>query len=214
MSEYSLTIKIAGVSPQPAVNPSRERILDAAARVMRERGLANATTKLIAVAAGYSEAMLYKHFTDKQELFLAVLEERTPPARIDLAAAGHGNLTENLTNLVEHLMAFFTQTFPIAASIFGAPELLSQHRDGVAAHGRGPSGPVMAVQSYLDAEQAEGRLGTGADTASAARLLVGAAFHQGFLAAFEGLDNVPDAAGKASGIAVMIASALHGTEAT
>ncbi len=179
---------------------------------MRERGLANATTKLIAAAAGYSEAMLYKHFTDKQELFLAVLEERTPPVRIDLTAAGNGDLTENLVSLVEQLMGFFTLTFPIAASVFGAPDLLAQHRDGVAAHGRGPAGPVLAVQSYLEAERAKGRLGSGADTASAAHLLVGAAFHQGFLAAFEGLDSVPDAAAKAGGIAATIAAALHKPE--
>lgn len=194
---------------QPPVKPSRERILDAAALVMRERGLANATTKLIAAAAGYSEAMLYKRFTDKQDLFLAVLEERTPPVRIDVASAGHGDLTENLANLVEQLMGFFTQTFPIAASVFGAPELLAQHRNGVTAHGRSPAGPVLTVQSYLDAEQTKGRLGQGADTTSAARLLVGAAFHQGFLAAFNGLDNVPDAATTAGGIAATIATALQ-----
>jgi AcrR family transcriptional regulator len=47
--------------------PASERILDAAA-AMREKGLANITTKAIAAAAGYSEAMLYKHFADKQEL--------------------------------------------------------------------------------------------------------------------------------------------------
>jgi AcrR family transcriptional regulator len=192
------------VTDRPAGNPSRERILDAAAQVMRDKGLANATTKLIAAAAGYSEAMLYKHFADKQELFLAVLEERTPSVRIDVASAGHGDLTQNLADLVEQLMSFFTQTFPIAASVFGAPELLAQHRHGVTSHGRGPSGPLLAVQSYLDAERAAGRIAADADTATAARLLVGAAFHQGFLAAFEGLDDVPDAAPKAAGIAMAV----------
>jgi AcrR family transcriptional regulator len=195
--------------PRPVVNSSRERILDAAARVMREKGLASTTTKLIAAAAGYSEAMIYKHFADKQQLFLAVLEERTPPVRIDMASAGHGDLTQNLTELVEQLMSFFAHTFPIAASVFGAPELLTQHRLGVTTHGRGPLVPVLAVRSYLDAEQAKGRIAADADTAAAARLLVGTAFHQGFLAAFAGRDDVPDAQTTATGIAAVIASAVR-----
>jgi len=55
---------------------ARDTILDAAAQVMREKGLARATTKEIARTAGYSEALLYKHFADKQEIYLAVLHER------------------------------------------------------------------------------------------------------------------------------------------
>jgi AcrR family transcriptional regulator len=197
------------VSRPSIAKPARERILDAAARVMREQGLANATTKLIAAAAGYSEAMLYKHFADKQELFLAVLQERTPPIRIGAAAAGHGDLTQNLAGLVGQLMSFFAQTFPIAGSIFGSPELLARHREGVTSRGRGPSGPLLAVCSYLEAERAAGRLAPAADIDTAARLLVGAAFHQGFLAAFDGLDHVPDAAAKASGVAAAVVSALQ-----
>src|ERR1700679_3578661 len=57
---------------------TRDRILDAAAHVMRTRGFARTTTKEIARAAGFSEATLYKHFQDKTDLFLAVLKERLP----------------------------------------------------------------------------------------------------------------------------------------
>ena len=208
MSEYLLTI-LVNVNPELPAKPARARILDAAARVMREKGLANTTTKLIAAAADYSEAMLYKHFADKQELFLAVLEERTPPVRIDPAAVGHGDLTGNLAQLAEQLMSFFAHTFPIAASIFSSPALLVDHRQGVASHGRGPRAPLVSVRAYLDAERDHGRLKADADTDTAAKLLVGAAFHQGFLAAFDGLDHVPDAAAKAADFAAAIAKILH-----
>lgn len=57
---------------------SREEIVAAAASVMREQGYAHATTKAIAQAAGYSEALLYKHFRDKAALFLAVLKRNCP----------------------------------------------------------------------------------------------------------------------------------------
>ncbi len=56
---------------------TRDVILDAAAGILRERGLANTTTRQIAAAAGYSEATLYKHFADKADLLLAVLRERS-----------------------------------------------------------------------------------------------------------------------------------------
>ena len=48
---------------------TRDRILDAAARIMRTEGVARATTKQIASEAGYSEATLYKHFSDKATAF-------------------------------------------------------------------------------------------------------------------------------------------------
>ncbi|OZB84193.1 TetR/AcrR family transcriptional regulator [Microbacterium sp. 13-71-7] len=195
---------MAASLPSPS---SRERILDAALLVMRERGLANTTTKLIAAQAGLSEAMLYKHFADKQQLFLSVLRERAPRARFEGDAGGE-SLAAGLAALVSDLMAFFTRTFPIAASIFGSPALLAEHRAGVAAHGGGPATVIDGVRARLVAEQDAGRIRADADTASAARVLVGAAFHQGFLAAFEGLDAVPDAESIAAGIVDTVLPAL------
>jgi AcrR family transcriptional regulator len=169
------------------VKPARERILDAAAVVMREKGVANTTTKAIAAAAGYSEAMLYKHFADKQELFLILLKERLPGVRPRLAAPGWGDLATNLAGIVEQLMNYYADLFPMSVSIFSAPELLVQHREGIARHGGfGPVGPVRMLTNYLDAEREAGRIRSDADVTSAAHLLVGAAFHQGFLAAYEG----------------------------
>jgi AcrR family transcriptional regulator len=188
------------------VKPARERILDAAAAVMREKGLTSSTTKAIAAQAGYSEALLYKHFADKQDLFLSVLKERVPQVR--LATPGDGDLAERLTAVTEQLMGFFVQTFPIAASVFGSPELLAQHREAITGRGYGPGAPVRRVQAYLVAEQEAGRVGAGSDTTAAARVLVGAAFHQGFLAAFDGLGAVRDARAVAAGIVTTVLPAL------
>jgi AcrR family transcriptional regulator len=196
--------------PQAAeVKPARERILDAAASVMREKGVANTTTKAIAAAAGYSEAMLYKHFADKQELFLLVLKERLPGIRPALAAAGTGDLAANLAAIVEQLMNYFAELFPMSVSVFSTPELLVQHRDGVKRHGGlGPSAPILMLASYLDAERDAGRVGPTADTTAAAQVLVGVAFHQGFLAAFEGKSSVADAANLASAAVAAVLPAL------
>ncbi|WP_166845846.1 TetR/AcrR family transcriptional regulator [Isoptericola sp. BMS4] len=174
---------------------ARERILDAAATVLRERGLARATTKEIARAAGCSEALLYKHFADKQELFLGVLHERAP--RLDgpddvARTAGTGTVSENLTDLVRRLLAFYAQSFPMAASILGSPELLAAHRAGVRRLGAGPAEPALRLQAYLDAEAARGRLPDDVDTAATARTLAGAALFEAFLATYEGSAGVPE----------------------
>jgi AcrR family transcriptional regulator len=197
------------VKPARELKPARERILDAAAAVMREKGLTSTTTKAIAAAAGYSEALLYKHFADKQDLFLCVLKERVPQVHLD--SPGDGDLAGNLTGIVEQLMGFFVQTFPIAASIFGSPELLAQHRQAITGRGYGPAAPVHRVQAYLDAERQAGRIRAACDTTSAARLLVGAAFHQGFLAAFDGFRTVGDAHAIAAGIVATVLPALAET---
>jgi AcrR family transcriptional regulator len=182
------------MASDPGVKPARERIVDAAATVMREKGLTNATTKAIAAEAGYSEAMLYKHFADKQQLFLAVLSERMRPAAPPIFTPGEGDVADNLAQIVEQLMAYFAELFPMSASLFGSPDLLAQHRDGIAKHGGDPSGPIRMVQRYLDAERDTGRIPADVDTDAVAQLLVGAAFQQGFLAAFAGTTAVRSAA--------------------
>jgi AcrR family transcriptional regulator len=176
------------------VKPARERILDAAAVVMKQKGVANTTTKAIAAEAGYSEAMLYKHFADKQELFLLLLKERLPLVHPRLAAPGWGDLAENLADIVAQLMNYYAELFPMSVSIFSAPDLLRQHREGIERHGAmGPIGPVRMLTNYLGAERDAGRLRPDADTTAAAQMLVGVAFHQGFLAAYQSKTEVEGA---------------------
>jgi AcrR family transcriptional regulator len=165
---------------------TRERILDAAAQVMHDRGLAASTTREIARAAGYSEATLYKHFADKQEIFLSVLRERLPRLGDVDDLAGRHTVTANLELIVDRLLRFYARSFPIAASIFSQPELLASHRDSLAARGAGPRSPVDALVGYLDAERRQGRIPPETDVEAAAALLAGAAFQHAFFANFEG----------------------------
>jgi AcrR family transcriptional regulator len=53
----------------------RDAILDAARTVFARRGYHGASTADIAIAAGCSEPMLYKHFSSKQGLFVAALQQ-------------------------------------------------------------------------------------------------------------------------------------------
>jgi AcrR family transcriptional regulator len=207
---------------------TRDRILDAAAHVMRTRGFARTTTKEIARAAGYSEATLYKHFQDKTDLFLAVLKERLPSLSSTLSAlsaaidadagtqatggtpatpgtlantdnnrpttAASESLASRLTVTARGAIAFYEASFPISASVFSDPELLSAHRVAVTGRGGGPQYPLEALARYLRLEQGRGRIRPGADCDAAASLLLGSCFQYAFLRCFAQLPPDPDAA--------------------
>lgn len=116
------------------------------------------------ILAGYSEATLYKHFDDKQEIFLCVIKERMPSFSSPLERVGTATVRTNVTAILEQLMQFYVLTFPIAASIFGSPELLAVQRDGMRGRNAGPEGPVHAMRAYLDREVGGGRLPIATDT--------------------------------------------------
>jgi AcrR family transcriptional regulator len=79
---------------------TRELLLDAAEEVFAAKGFEGAALDEIADAAGYTRGAIYKHFTNKEDLFLAVntrfnerflsgfldlIDPATPPEDIDLA---------------------------------------------------------------------------------------------------------------------------------
>jgi AcrR family transcriptional regulator len=54
----------------------RLQILRIAMRLFSQRGFRGTTTKEIAVAAGVSEAMVFRHFATKEELYSAILDHK------------------------------------------------------------------------------------------------------------------------------------------
>ena len=55
---------------------TRARLLDAAGQVFARRGFHAATVDEVADAAGYTKGAVYSNFTSKDELFLALLDQR------------------------------------------------------------------------------------------------------------------------------------------
>jgi len=176
--------------PETAKHPTRERILDAAAAVMRERGLGNASIKAIAERADCSVALLYKYFDDQQAIYLGVLTERL--GGFDILPVATDDPRADLAVAVERLMAFYAGSFPISASIFSTPGLLTSWRAGIVARsGGGPQHPLDLVEHLVRERLPE------LDAAAVSALLVGAAFQAAFLACFDGLDAVPGAGDRA-----------------
>lgn len=54
----------------------REQILQIAMRLFSEKGFRGTTTKEIANAAGVSEAIIFRHFANKDELYSAILDHK------------------------------------------------------------------------------------------------------------------------------------------
>jgi AcrR family transcriptional regulator len=59
-----------------ASDERRDQILQVAMRLFAERGFRGTTTKEIAQAAGVSEAMVFRHFANKNELYRAIIDHK------------------------------------------------------------------------------------------------------------------------------------------
>ncbi len=56
----------------------REQIIDAALRVFAQKGFVRATNRDVAHEAGITTGLIYYYFRSKEDLFRAILEERSP----------------------------------------------------------------------------------------------------------------------------------------
>src|SRR5882724_1590195 len=65
-----------GNGARMAGDERRLQILKVAMRLFSQRGFRGTTTKEIARAAGVSEAMVFKHFATKDELYGAILDNK------------------------------------------------------------------------------------------------------------------------------------------
>ncbi len=72
--------------PQQRAQETRQRILDAARQVFARRGYGEATVEEIAAEAGVSNGALYHHFSSKEELFRAILENHMREHKIEIGA--------------------------------------------------------------------------------------------------------------------------------
>ncbi|MFJ9370780.1 TetR/AcrR family transcriptional regulator [Nocardia sp. NPDC101769] len=164
---------------------TRDQILDAAAEIMRNRGVVEATTKEIAKAAGYSEAALYKHFSDKEDLILNVLQHRMPGPAAARPEPGSATVEANLTAFARAALTFYQQSLPLLGGLLAQPKRMAAHRDSMRRHGAGPGHAITGIAAYLRAEQQLGRIDAEAEVDAAAALLDGTCFHQAFLRFYE-----------------------------
>lgn len=160
-----------------AIRDVRERLFDAAERILVESGPSALTSRAVTDTAGCAKGVLHRHFDDFDDFLAAFVLDRAHrlDARTALlrGQAGRGGVVDNLTDALTDL---FT-------SIAVAVVALVTFRDGLRARLRRdlPAGvPVLTeavdrIGAYLAAERDLGRLRPDADVDALAPTLIGTA---------------------------------------
>src|SRR5439155_23407041 len=122
VSEYSHTLRGENMAGE-----TRQKILDAAEKLLLLKGLGRVTTKEIARETGLSEGALYRHFEHKEEVLFAVLTKHLPTFLeiFQTHVAGTGSVSENLEAIALAAIEYYGQLIPMSASFFADTELLA-----------------------------------------------------------------------------------------
>lgn len=187
---------------------TRQKILDAAQRLLETDGLARLTTKELAAAAGCAEGTLFKHFRRKEDIVLAVVRENAPRFRDAVSQLGDANrsVEKNLEELARMCIRFSEKLIPLGASLLGDSALLARHR--TLDPGRGPKDTFELIAEYVAQEQRAGRVAAGVDPLSVALLLFGPCFQRVFIRQVVGKNPPPTDDRKF--ITALVAAIMHG----
>jgi AcrR family transcriptional regulator len=174
---------------------TRDRLLDAAARVIRERGITGATIREIARAAGVAEGSVYNHFRDKNELITAVHLERMTALKLSQAvhrlvtSVGRGSVAAHLEALAADAVAAYAELVPFSASLAADADAAAPVRRELTRRRLGPFRAHEAVAAYLRIEEEQGRLELRMPPLITSASLLGACHEYAFLQLFG--DDVP-----------------------
>ncbi len=170
---------------------TRQRILDAAQRLLETGGLARLTTKELAHAADCAEGTLFKHFRSKEDIILAVVMENAPRFRDAVSHSRRASrpVEKNLEDIALACIRFSEKLIPLGACLLGDAALLERHRK--LEPGRGPKEAFQLIADYVAQEQAAGRIDARAAPASVALLLFGPCFQRVFIRQVVGKDPAP-----------------------
>jgi AcrR family transcriptional regulator len=151
---------------------TRERILQAAARVYAQHGFRGATTRLIAIEAGVNEVSLFRTFGSKAALFEAMMQSHAVPPVLDLPQQPSDPQAE-LTPWCEALLAHMRQWRSIIRKSFGE---LEERPEAAVAMCEGPNCAAAALAAYVGRLQAAGLADETADVATAVSMFISSMF--------------------------------------
>jgi AcrR family transcriptional regulator len=184
MSERSLMVETIGTRPT-----LRRRIIDATDALIREHGLAGATTREIARAAGCAEGSIYVHFEDKIDLVIAVIVEREPhfAELLELPAkAGSDTVEANLVPWAEELLELLRDNQPIFFALLGDRNVFARFKERLRERQTGLVAVFQAAAGYVEAEQRLGRIDARVVPEVVASILIGACRDHTFTGALAG----------------------------
>lgn len=144
----------------PSTPDTRERLLEAAARVIARDGLNGSTTREIAREAGVNEVTLFRHFQTKDRLIAAVVARnfgREGEGQQPQAPAPTGDLRADLQATAAVYDRLFTENLPLIRTMLG--EIHHHHCRQERAVFKGIFLPLKAaLQERLESARAAGEL--------------------------------------------------------
>jgi AcrR family transcriptional regulator len=173
--------------PRKIRDPSaRERIVEAATRVVAAEGVQGATVRAIAAAAGVSTGFITHYFEDKHELIVAVLARNNQvAARRVLHAARTGTGLERLRAAVAAVLpldAARRESWQVWVAVWGHASPEDELAEGYRA---GWTGLRTIFAELLEQARSEGELRDGIDVSYEAERLVTMLAGTGLLAGVE-----------------------------
>jgi AcrR family transcriptional regulator len=168
----------------------RRRIIEAADALIREHGLAGATTREIARAAGCAEGSIYVHFEDKIDLVIAVIVEREPffADLLELPAkAGEDTVEANLVPWTEELLQLLRDNQPIFFALMSDRGVFARFKERIRERQTGIVAVFKAAADYVRAEQELGRIDPSVQPDVVATILIGASRDHTFSGALRGV---------------------------
>ncbi|MFJ9693740.1 TetR/AcrR family transcriptional regulator [Kitasatospora sp. NPDC101183] len=157
----------------------RERLFDAAERVLERGGPAGLTNRAVTEEAGCAKGLLYNHFTDLDDFVTQLVLNRFRQVAEELAPlptlAGTGEVLGHLAGAARTLLG--SNGPALTAAAMSRPGVAARVREEWAGGAPGPGAVEGLIADYLAAEQRLGRVREEADRAVIALAIVGTVHH-------------------------------------
>ncbi|GIG58248.1 TetR family transcriptional regulator [Longispora fulva] len=157
----------------------RQRLFDAAERVLAAAGPDGLTSRAVTTEAGCAKGLLYNHFADLDEFVAALVLDRFRRTAERVAVlptlAGRETVAGNLADAAASMLDAHAPA--VAGLAMTRAGVSARIRAAMAAGAPGLGTVEAAIVEYLDAEKGLGRVGAGVDVGSVALAIVGTAHH-------------------------------------
>lgn len=167
------------VAAPASQDPTRDRLIEAAAAVFAEKGYDGAGVQEIARRAGFTTGAIYGRFRGKAELLLAAIEARTHDELQQLFADNRfeGRAADIITTVGSHLV---TERFDEGQALLLEAFVAARREPEVAALVRGLlEQRAETFAALVERAKANGQIGADLDTAAVVRFCHAVGF--GFL---------------------------------
>ena len=153
---------------EPAGDPTRDRLLAAAAEVFAEKGYDGAGVQDIARRAGFTTGAIYGRFRGKADLLLAAMEANTHDEFEELFAEHRfeGRVTDILTTVGSHLV---TEDFDSGQALLLEAFVAGRRDPEVAAMLRRAIDEQALLTAFVEEAKSTGAIDPGLDTLSIVR---------------------------------------------